>query len=421
MFDKKKLFIGYLFYVTIISLCAFFFAFLFQRKFYVLDNNYNIILENITFEFGNLLKNLFYNGNYYQIIEGTKFYLNKLPAVPLLLYFICKISLNYFFVVIFKNIFLFSIYFFCSYFLVKDLKDRLLFISILLIPIVIPYNFLVALNYVYEDNLIAIILPLLYLSLISENKNRFIFISLILFTLYFIKTSMFLLVLIIPFFILVIEKKIRVTHKLLPLLFSILAIVFWGYFGYFKTGRFPFGSAAASNNSYVLSFVLNKEFKNYYPDKSTDLIPVEKPEKPFNSEWEYYDYYNLKNKIYLRDNLSLYIKDIGLKLNFIFFGVHVDGNNSQNTNSVDNPIRYSSIFSKFFLNLSILLSIYVLVGNYRNLFKNKKELYFIAVAILNLIPHIVGWATSKHLIGISNISLIYLIFFIKDKYYVYNK
>jgi hypothetical protein len=421
MISRKNLFIIYLFYISFVSSAAFLFAFLFQEKFYVMDQHYHIIIENLSFEFGGLIKNLFYTGNYFQIINDIKFYLIKLPAVPFLLLFIFKISLKYYFVVIFKNIIIFTLHFFICYSLLKDFKSKFLFITIIIIPVIIPYNFLVALNYVYEDNLIAIFLPLLFLSLISENKKKFIFSSLILFILYFVKTSMLLLVFIIPFLIIIFEKKIKIFIKTLPLLASILAIFLWGYFGYSKTGRFPFGSTGASNNSYVLSSVLNKEFKNFYPNKSTDLIPIPKPNHHFKSEWEFYDYYNIQNKNYLKSNLSSYIEDMGLKLIFIFFGIHVDGVNSDYSETSNNPIRYSSIFSKFFFNLAVLISSYVLVKNYKNILNCKKEFYFIVILILNLTPHIVGWATSKHLVAISNVSLIYLIFFIKDKFYADSK
>lgn len=416
MFNRKNLLFVYLFYITFICLSSFLFGFLFQKKFHVMDVNNNIILENISFEFGALIKNLFDSGEYYSVIDNVKFHLNKLPAIPLLLLFICKISLNYFFVVISKNFITFSLYFLFSYFLIKDFKNKILFYLILIIPIVIPYSFSVALNYVYEDNLIALFLPLLFLSLVSKNQNRFLYSGVILFILYFIKTSMFLLVLIFPFIIIFFENKIKIFLRLFPLLMSILAIIIWGYFGYSHTGRFPFGSTGASNNSYVLSFVLNKDFKNYYPEKSTDLIPILKPDKEFKSEWEFYDYYKFQNKNYLRYNFVSYIKDIFLKLNFIFFGIHVDGINVYNDNLTNNPIRYSSIFSKFFLNLATFSSIYILIKNFKNFLNYKRECYFIVILFLNLLPHLIGWATSKHLIAISNISLIYLVFSLKEKY-----
>jgi len=414
-YDKKDLLKIYFIYIIFIAINSFIFAIFFSNKFHVMDVNQNIILENISFEFGELIKNLYYFNGYFHIVDGFKYFLIKLPALPILLLLICKISLNFFFVVVLKNIITFTIYFLCVFYLIKNLKNKFLFITVLLIPIVIPYNFSVALNYVYEDNLIAIFLPLLFLSLISENKNKFIFTSLILFILYFVKTSMFALVLIIPIALIFFEKKVRFFNKILPLIFVIFAIIVWGYFGYHNTGRFPFGSAGASNNSHVLSYVLNRDFKNYYPNRSTDLIPIIVSNKVFISEWEYYDHYDYQNKDYLKKNFTSYLNDIPLKLNFIFFGIRVDGINSNNLDLKNNPIRYSSIFSKFFFNLAILISIYILIKNYKNYYYYKKEFYFILILALNLVPHIIGWATSKHLVAISNVSLIYLVLLFKDK------
>lgn len=388
----------------------------------IYDENYDIIFKNISFSNGELIHNLYYNNQYFTENNNIIFFLQKTPAIPFLIFFLSLLSKNFFFIITMKNIIIFSFYFWLAYKVIASTgKSYLFFILISITPIIIPYNFGVSLNFVYEDCLIAIFLPILFLLVITNYRFKYLFIGLILFILYFVKTSVFLLVFIIPFLIIFFEKKIKIFIKTLPLLSSILAIFLWGYFGYSNTGRFPFGSTGASINSYVLSSVLNKEFKNYYPHKSTDLIPISKPNNFFKSEWEFYDYYNIKNKNYLKYNFSSYIEDIGLKLNFIFFGIRVDGVNSDNLESSNNPIRYSSIFSKFFFNLSIFISLYVLAKNYRNILNCKKEFYFIVILILNLIPHIVGWATSKHLVAISNVSLIYLIFFIKDKFYANSK
>ena len=124
MISRKNLFIIYLFYIAFVSLSAFLFAFLFQEKFHVMDQNFNIIIENLSFEFGGLVKNLFYTGNYFQITNDIKFYLIKLPAIPFLLLFLFKISLNYFFIVIFKNILIFTLYFFFVTYCLMILKIK---------------------------------------------------------------------------------------------------------------------------------------------------------------------------------------------------------------------------------------------------------------------------------------------------------
>jgi hypothetical protein len=108
----------------------------------------------------------------------------------------------------------------------------------LLVPVIIPYNFNVVLNYVYEDNLIAIFLPLLFLSLISNNQYKMLFAGFFLFFLYFIKGTTFFLVIFLSLFILKLDKNFKFSK--LPFLSVILAITIWGSFGYIKTSKFPF-------------------------------------------------------------------------------------------------------------------------------------------------------------------------------------
>ena len=63
-----------------------------------------------------------------------------------------------------------------------------------------------------------------------------------------------------------------------------------------KTGTFPVGNKILSASATGLSFVLNKDFKNYYPNKSTDLITNQLTNQKFNSEWDEFEYYDKRNK-----------------------------------------------------------------------------------------------------------------------------
>jgi hypothetical protein len=164
-----------------------------------------------------------------------------------------------------------------------------------------------------------------------------------------------------------------------------------------------------------------------------DLL-LEKPNKNFRTEWEFYDYYDNQNKKYLENNFGQFLSDVLLKIKFIFFGIRIDGLNTENYShpklisekkenipryssggeklNLDmpykNPIRISTIFSKFFFNLAIILAIINLYKKYKLSYKSECEVYFLLIVIMYLPPFIVGWATSKHLIAISNISLLYL-------------
>jgi len=156
---------------------------------------------------------------------------------------------------------------------------------------------------------------------------------------------------------------------------------------------------------------MNENFHKFYPNKSTDLIPISY-EMPNNisNEWEFFDFYEKKNKEYLVQNLPRYLKDIIIKLKFIFFGINRDGALPDKNGNFDNSIRFSLIFSKLLFNLSIIFSLLILFKNIKKMFSQKKEIFFLSLVILNLLPHIFVWATSKHLVAISNISMMYLIF-----------
>ena len=56
----------------------------------------------------------------------------------------------------------------------------------------IPYNFGVSLNFVYEDSIIALILPCIFLLIITHDKYKYIILSILFFILYFLKLQCFL-------------------------------------------------------------------------------------------------------------------------------------------------------------------------------------------------------------------------------------
>jgi hypothetical protein len=435
---KKNIFKIYLIYIFFVIICSIIFSFLFIDRFpWIIEkNSYNIIIEKIPFNFGNLIHNLVYKNIYIQKIYDTNFYVARHPFLPIFLTILFKISKNFFFIVISKNIILFTTYFFFSYiFLLKNRNTVTLFLTVLLVPIVVPYNFSVALNFVYEDNLLAIFLPLLFLGLLGNNNYKFLYVGVILFVLYFIKSSVFFIVLILPLIIIFFNKR----FIYFPLIMSVLAVIIWGGFGYYKSGRFPFLGSLESINSHNLSSALNKNFHRYYPNLNVDLL-LKEPSKKINSEWEFYDYYNIENKKFLKDNFTQYISDITIKLKFIFFGIRIDGlvdnQSGESINNQDlsykrfssfgrpiylnkyheNPIRYSSIFSKLFFNIAIIIATFNLFKKHKKFYKLKLEVYFLSIVILYLIPFIVGWATSKHLVPISNISLLYLILHFYSKF-----
>ena len=154
-----------------------------------------------------LIYNLYYNSKYYNNFNNIVFYLLKTPAIPFLITFLAFFSKNFFFILIFKNIIIYTFYFHFVYRIIIDQnREILIFVLILIIPLIIPYNYSVSLNFFYEDSLIAILLPLLFLALITNYRHKYLLISGLLFILYFVKTSMFLIIVILPILIIFFEN-----------------------------------------------------------------------------------------------------------------------------------------------------------------------------------------------------------------------
>lgn len=416
---KKKIFQIYFVFFLLVIIASVVFCEVYTAKFEgVVDENFNIIFKNISFHHGLLIENLFYNGKFEQDYLGVPFVLLKMPFLPVLLTLISKISTNFYFIIIFKNLIFFSIFFLIIFFCLRslnfELKYFLIFLGLLFYN---PYNLFTALNFEYEDFLIIIFLPSLFCLLISNLKNRYHIIAVIIFCLYLTKTSMFFLSITLPFLIIFYERSSdQKIKKFIPIFGLFFAIFLWGSFGYIKTGKFPFGSNLTSINSNALSVVLNKEFKNIYPHKSVDLID-EQYQLPENirNEWEFYNYFQMKNDEYLNSNLKDYLKDNILKIKFIFFGIHKDSVFPDINGKFHNPIRFSNIPNKIFINISLILAIIILFKNLKKFYHNKVEVYFLSIFGLNIFTHILAWATSKHLVAISIISSFYLVFKLVEK------
>ena len=214
-------------------------------------------------------------------------------------------------------------------------------------------------NIFFEDNLLALLLPSLFLILNLDSDKKYFFSSLIIFVLYNTKSSMFFFSLFLPFLILFLEKK-ETSHKDNSILwFNFFAISLWGLFGLEKTGKFPFAGKLITSNSEALNHViLNDKFLDYYPYKSVDLIPkdVSIPQN-LKSEWEIFDYYNKKNKDYLRNNITNYLLTFPEKIKFIFFNIYKDSLFPDDKGIYNNKIMISYLLNKIFFNLAILLLI----------------------------------------------------------------
>ena len=181
---------------------------------------------------------------------------------------------------------------------------------------------------------------------------------------------------------------------------------------YPKTGKFPFGSSGSSFNSYVMNFSFNEQFHSYYPSKSPDLMLKKLYPSTIKNEWEFYDYYKKLNIKYLENNKTRFFKDVLIKVKFIFFNIKRDGAYPNEKGEFDNKIKFSLILNKIIFNFSVIVLFLNLISmiSLRKIKGFEHNLYFLFLLPLNLLPHLVAWATSKHLVGITLISIIFLFY-----------
>ena len=412
------LYIPFIFFILIIT---FFYANADQVNDLIGTNN-KIIFERLKFDHSKLVINLFYQGEYFQERYGINYYLAKLPILPLLITFLAKISTNIYFIYFSKNFILFTIlYFSAKYYCKKQKRNILFFLCLIAFFIIIPHNLHVLLSIHFADTIVASLLPSLFLILITEHKSKHYIASIILFFLYLTKTSMFFLCILLPFVIILIEQA-KIQLKILSAVVVVLAIFIWGIFGYGKTGVFPFGSKILSVTSEGMSIALNKDFHNYYPKKSVDLLKIYKiKNNSYNNEWDVYAHYKQLNNDYLRENYSRYFLDTLIKIKFILFNIHKESVWPDRNGIFHNPIMISHIVNRCFFNLSLIISFFVLLRNFKKLSKIKNEIYFLAIISTNLFPLVGGWATSKHLTGIYIVSIIYVLIKVYDKLILFFK
>jgi len=309
---------------------------------------------------------------------------------------------------------MFSFFFFTVFYYTKTSKEKNYFFLILILTyFFVPHNLHVSLSIFFADTIVSVLLPCVFLLLLIKNNSKYYLLSFFLFVLYLSKTSMFFLTIGIPLVILYLEKD-HIKYKILPVVAVIVAIFSWGLFGLSKTGQFPFAGKLLSVAAEGMTYALNDKFHKYYPNKSVDLIPPPiKLPKNIKNEWEAFEFYQKYNKEYIRENLDRYIKDFFIKLKFVFFNIKKESSFPDEDGLYKNPIRISYIINKFFFNISLFFSIFIVLKNFRKFRHNKIEIYFLALVALNILPLLVGWVTAKHLTGVSSISILY--FLIKSK------
>jgi len=391
----------------------------------IIDLRGNIIYKNIPFEYGSVIENLISKDKYFAEIDimgnSIDFYLSRMPVLPYLFLLAKLFSSNLYFFIVSKNVIFCSIIFFTILNFSKEKSFNCLsFLIIILIFFYNPFNLKIITNFVYADFITSILIPVLFIICLSNFKLKDYYIGLIIFILYLSKTSMFFICIFISIYFLLFESK------KIPFYFLLMAIIAWGTFGFIKTNKFPFGPSMLSTNSHALSISFNENFHKFYPLISVDYIPhcnirgnlnkynCNKIPKKIENEWDYYNFYKIKNSQYIKENHHIFLKDLILKIKTIFFNFYEDGQIYIKDNQPTKKFLISIFINKVILLIAVILLIKSFFNNFQ-VEKNKKEILFFIIIISSMPAYLIGWALSRHLIYIFLVSKIYLFLKFKSK------
>ena len=408
--SNYHLFLIYICFLLLIFIPLVIYSNIYLEKFPdIINKDNNLIFNSLQFDYADLLTNLYENGHYVQKI-GTfevNFHLARMPFYPFFFLLLSKISLNFYFIFFVKNLFIFSVIFFSVLNFLKR-NDKLIYhlIIFLVAFIYVPYNFHVLASINFEDTFISVFFPILIFYLNQGSKSLLIF-SILIFSLYLLKSSLWIFCIsftIIYFFFNFFRHRFsRNKYFFFPLFLLLIDIIGWGTFGLKKAGYFAIGPSVSSISTYYATSMFNKKFHKNYPQVSVDKLLDDKYNfLEFENEKNFYNYFKKENLKFLDQHYDLYLIGVLKKINFIFFGVNKDGNLDHKIVQV----RYSNFPNKIIMNFALVVA---LVSFFKMIKKGKLseiDFLFLAMFILYIAPHIVAWATSKHLVPIFLLSKI---------------
>lgn len=407
----------FLIFIVILSI-IFYKNFIFLYP-HIIDDDANIIYKNIPFEYGKLLENLVFNNKYSSTIvilgNDVEFYQNRMPILPFIFYAISLVSYKLYFLIIAKNTIFFSILFFTLFEFSKQRNfNTFIFLILNFIFFYNLYNLKIIFNIVFADFIISILLPILFLLSISKFKFKYYYIGLVIFILYLSKANMFPICVCLGIYFLLFEKK------KFPIISVLIAIISWGYFGYIKTNTFAFGPKILSTGSHALSLSFNSDFRKFYPLTSVDYIEscdlsnknklkyCENIPQKIDNEWDYYNFYNAKNKKYFKENKKIIIEDFILKIKTIFLNFYEDGQIHLKKVSPEKNFDLFIFFNKLIMLIAIFTAVSVVIIKKFTLDKIKTEIIFLIILLSSLPSFLLGWALNRHLVYLFLISHIYL-------------
>ncbi len=410
-------------------------------------SSFNIItlkkidLAQIGFFYGEVIINFINFNSLYFTLDETKIFLGRPLFIPLLITAIYKISNLEFFIILIKNIILFSVYFYAVniYFRKTEVK-KIKFLMLLAVPFLLPYNAFQALQIVPEESYLVYIIPAIFLCILSK-KNNIYFFSFLMLSCLFIKSPNVVIVLSIT--VLIFFKNFEIKYKKVLVSTILIFSMIWCFYGYKKSNIL-----AALHKSYTVNVFTGLQshnifFEYFYPEYSVDnIVPYFEffyQKVKVKNEKNFENIFNKEMKNYRNKNILKYLKEKVIIINHTIFNIYKDGEkftkicnksfskiltrmeNDQNIYelnadekdlmneckaSKEKEIRLDFLFNKIIW-ISALCFAFLNILLFK---KNKKiSFLFIYFNIFYLLPYIYGHIYTRHQIVLFAISFIFLI------------
>ena len=403
----NNLIILYLASSFIFILLNFYFSFSYINKFpSIVDHENRIILENLGFNFNQILGNLQADEGLKANYFDTNYYVSRMPLIPLILTFLYNnVSENFYIIILLKNIFFFSLIFMvlCSF--KKDYKIFFVFFS-LVVFFYNPHNLITSLSFNFEEGILNYLIILFFLLYLSDIRTKYILISIIVSLIFFLKSSMvFFITAVSIFFLFDGYKKCKFYY--LPILFLIVSNIIWGTYSYNKTGVFAAGIKLVSFNSFVLNHAYDEKFTSIYPrlspDTITPKIEAKLPETIERDEWEINKFYFDDSLNYLKNNPKDVLFGILKKFQVVFFYIHKDSQWLDENDNLEKEIRFSNFPNKIFFIIYIIMIIKSFIKN-----RDSKSIFYIISTMFYFFPYFVAFIYSRHCTAFYMIATFYI-------------
>ena len=401
-------------------------------------------LHDLRFGFGAVVWSLRENGTYVDCYNAESggfwnqywgsicFTANRLPFIPIFLAGLSFISQKLLIVSIIKNLLFYAISGLAFVEASRRFKVPLPVIAVLAgIFYFVPENAKVASGIDFEEAYLYHLFPWVFLALIAQPREdkTYLVVGLCLAIILLIKSSVVILcyscVLYFSY-----SRIIRrdIWRGAVPLVMVAAAAVMWGSFTLASSGKFAFGTNMSSLNGWNLYKGNNPNSGRYYPIINLDNLDYEgltQLPNPPRKEWDINAEYQKMAYNFIRGHIRETLSNVAKKLYIAFISIsnvpQISGSAPKWGNAELTFIEHicsddrlsqsvSMLIDRIVLTIGFMLA-FVQILQVRNV---KTTTVFLAISVIYLVPYVIGFLYSRHIIPLVGVSLLYTIAVLED-------